>query len=352
MNTHKRRQKNKTGKKSFAVFTTLLFMGLIGFVFISQTGAKTTIPGKYGETSLGTFAPGVIREITLEQKQEEIRLLQERKKANMEAAYFSTDQTAESIMNSEWAIMPEVASRGDVVLVRHNKPGKVSWQGKEYTLTSFGTGYYTYLPIPINLDSGSYSIGNKTLTIQDKTFETQYIQVSEENQNIARDTEQIMKDQAKIDKARSQSADEFLFPADSAFIKPIEGPVTTPFGYTRYINGEYSGSHTAIDWAAPTGTPVKATNDGVVALADNLHLTGNSVYIDHGMDMFSQYIHMSELNVEAGDKVEKGDIIGKVGSTGFSTGPHMHFTFWVHNVPVNPNLYLGTTPFQTDKQVE
>jgi len=352
LKTYNNKHRRQSGKKSFVVFTISLFIGLIGFLFISQTGAKTIIPGKHGEITLGTFSPGVIRDITLEQKQEENRLVQERKNQNMESAYFSNQESAEHIMKSEWAIMPSVASRGDVVLVRHDKPGKVNWQGKDYPLTAFGTGYYTYLPIPINMEPGSYTIGNKNLTIKDKTFEKQYLQVSEENQNIARNTEQIMKDQEKIDKARSQSADTFLFPSDSEFIKPIEGPITTPFGYTRYVNGEYSGSHRAIDWAAPTGTPVKATNDGVVALADNLHLTGYSIYIDHGMDMFSQYIHMSELNIEAGDKVEKGEIIGKVGSTGFSTGPHLHFTFWVHNVPVNPNLYLGTTPFQAEKQVE
>jgi len=350
LKTHNNKRKRQSGKKSFVVFTTLLFIGLIGFGFISKTGAETFIPAKHGEINVGTFAPGVIREVTLEEKQEEMKMLKERKIRNMEAAYFSNEETANQVMSQEWALMPEVASRGDVVLVRHNQPGSVTWQGKEYKLEEFGAGYYTYLPIPISLDSGSYKIGNTTLTIQDKTFEKQYLQVSEENQSIARDTEKIMRDQKKIDKARSESADEFLFPKDSTFIQPIEGPVTTPFGYTRYVNGEYSGSHTAIDWAAPTGTPVKATNDGVVALADNLHLTGNSVYIDHGMDMFSQYIHMSELNVEAGEKVEKGDIIGKVGSTGFSTGPHMHFTFWVHNVPVNPNLYLGTTPFKVNEQ--
>lgn len=352
MRTQKKKHTKKSGRKSFVVISTLIFLGLISFGFLSQTGAQTIIPGKHKEISVETFAPGVIREITLEQKQEEIRILKERKKANIESSYFSNQQYAEQIMNTQWALIPDTVSRGDVVLVRKNSPDTIEWLGNEYTLTAFGTGFYTYLPVPINTDPGEYPIGNKTLTVQDKSFKTQYLQVSEDNQSIARDTEKIMRDQKKIDKARSESADEFLFPSDSAFIKPIEGQVTTPFGHTRYVNGEYSGSHTAIDWAAPTGTPVKATNDGVVALADNLHLTGNSVYIDHGMDMFSQYIHMSKLYVEAGDQVEKGDIIGEVGSTGFSTGPHMHFTFWVHNVPVNPNLYLGTTPFQTKKQAQ
>jgi murein DD-endopeptidase MepM/ murein hydrolase activator NlpD len=64
------------------------------------------------------------------------------------------------------------------------------------------------------------------------------------------------------------------------------------------------------------------------------------------MGLFSQYAHMSELRVKTGDKVKKGDIIGLVGTTGFSTGPHLHFTFWANNVPVNPNLFFDSTPFK------
>ncbi len=263
----------------------------------------------------------------------------------MERAYFGAEERAQLALTADWTLMPQTAHPGDVILVRSQQEGSVDWQGKTYPLKPFGNGFYTYLPIPIGIEPGEYTIGNQTLTIAEKSFETDYLQVTEEQESILQDTEKIQRDQKKIDEARSHSAAEFLFPADSPFMQPVEGRVTTPFGYTRYVNGKYSGSHRAIDWAAPEGTPVRATNDGVVALADYLHLTGNSVYIDHGMDLFSQYIHMSELLVETGDHVKKGDVIGIVGSTGFSTGPHLHFTFWAHNVPVNPNLFLGTTPF-------
>jgi len=179
--------------------------------------------------------------------------------------------------------------------------------------------------------------------VEEKTFKTQRLTVSKEMESMRENTERIQADQKKIDAARADSAPSFLF--DSAFIEPLKGRLTTPFGYTRYVNGKLSSSHMALDIAAPQGTPIKATNDGVVALADELYLTGNTIYLDHGMGLFSQYAHLSELHVKAGDQVKRGDTIGLVGSTGFSTGPHLHFTFWAHNVQVNPNLFFDSSPF-------
>lgn len=273
--------------------------------------------------------------------QEEKMLQQQIRK---EAVMYESPEYAKLAIRSEWVLLPSNASPGDVVLVRHNKPGEVVWQGKTYPLQSFGAGYFTYLPIPMQVKPGEYPIGDQVLTIKEKKFETQYLQVSKQMESMRQDTKRIQEDQKKIDLARSKSQPEFLF--TSAFVQPIEGILTTPYGYTRYVNGKYDSSHLAIDLAAKEGTPIKATNDGIVALADSLYLTGNSIYIDHGMGLFSQYAHLSELRVKTGDRVKRGDIIGLVGTTGFSTGPHLHFTFWAHNVPVNPNLFFDTTPFQ------
>lgn len=241
-------------------------------------------------------------------------------------------------------LLPNETYPGDVILVRSGEPGEVEWQGKTYALKPYKAGYFTYLPIPRSMKPGDYAVGDAQLAVLEKTFDTQYLTVSEEMESMRRNTERIAADQEKIDEARSHSAETFLF--DSAFLKPIEGRLSTPYGYTRYINGKLASTHNAIDLAAPEGTPIAATNDGVVALADELYLTGLTIYIDHGMGLFSQYAHLSELRVSAGDTVKKGDIIGLVGSTGFSTGPHLHFTFWAHNTPVNPDLFFGTTPFR------
>lgn len=290
--------------------------------------------------------------LTLEEIQvleEERKLLEEERKhqllVELEASYYEKEEMADLVLQSEWTLMPTTISPGDVLLIRHHEPNEVVWEGETYTLKPFGTGYYTYIPMSINMKPGEYTIGDTILTVKEKVFDAQYLEVSNELESITQDEERIQADQVIIDEARSKSKTKFLFTSDSKFMMPLEGELTTPYGYTRYVNGKFSGSHRAIDIAAPEGTPVKASNDGIVALAEEFYLTGNSIYIDHGMDLFSQYIHLSELKVEAGDRVKQGDVIGLVGSTGFSTGPHLHFTFWAHNVPVNPNLFFDQTPF-------
>ena len=266
-----------------------------------------------------------------------------RQKRAEEAALYAFPQQVMK-PGSQWTLLPSVTYPGDVILVRSGEPGQVEWQGKTYPLQPYKAGYFTYLPIPRSLEPGTYSIGDEQLTVLEKTFDTQYLTVSEEMESMRRNTERIEADQKKIDEARSRSARTFLF--ETEFLKPLEGRLTTPYGYTRYVNNKLSSAHMAMDIAAPQGTEIVATNDGVVALADDLYLTGLTIYIDHGMGLFSQYAHLSKLYVKTGDAVKKGDVIGLVGSTGFSTGPHLHFTFWVHNTPANPDVFFGTTPFQ------
>jgi len=112
--------------------------------------------------------------------------------------------------------------------------------------------------------------------------------------------------------------------------------LTSRFGLRRHpILGTYR-AHSGIDLAAPMGTPIVATSDGVVSMADWRGGYGLSVALDHGGGLESRYGHMSRLNVFAGERVRKGDIIGFVGSTGLSTGPHLHYELRVNGAAVNP----------------
>ncbi len=270
------------------------------------------------------------------------KVQQEAREAEAEAGMY--DEYGVQALASEWYILPQTTYQGDVVLVRSSKEGTLKWQNKTYPLLRYGKGYYTYLPISMSLKPDSYSIGTIKLTVLDKSFETQKLTVTKEQEKMTRNVERIQKDQTKINEARSVSEPRFLF--DGNFIQPVKGRLSTPYGFTRYVNGQFSGSHRAIDLANPEGTPVKTTNAGKVVLAEELYLTGNSIYIDHGMNLFSQYAHLSKIDVKPGDMVEADQVIGLVGTTGFSTGPHLHFTFWVGGDPVNPNVFFDTLPFR------
>jgi murein DD-endopeptidase MepM/ murein hydrolase activator NlpD len=102
-------------------------------------------------------------------------------------------------------------------------------------------------------------------------------------------------------------------------------------------------AHKGIDLAAPVGTPVYATADGTVERADWFSSYGLYVAIEHGSDLETRYAHMSRLAVAAGERVHKGEIIGYVGTTGRSTGPHLHYEVRVAGEAVNPIPYMAET---------
>lgn len=122
--------------------------------------------------------------------------------------------------------------------------------------------------------------------------------------------------------------------------RPVEGVKSTPFGAQRFVNGEARSAHAGIDIAAPAGTPVKAPLAGKVLLVADMYLNGNSVVLGHGNGLVSVYCHMQSVAVREGDWLETNQLIGKVGSTGRSTGPHLHWGVRFHNARVNPEALL------------
>ena len=113
----------------------------------------------------------------------------------------------------------------------------------------------------------------------------------------------------------------------SGFIRPVQGGrISSVFGSQRILNGTPKNPHNGTDIAVPRGTPVYAMTDGIVRLvADNFYYSGNFVMLDHGQGLSSVYLHMNKLDVEDGQRVKKGEKIGEVGTTGRSTGPHLHW---------------------------
>lgn len=122
---------------------------------------------------------------------------------------------------------------------------------------------------------------------------------------------------------------------------PLEGAaLTSGFGMRNHPVLGGRRQHQGIDLAAPTGTPVFATADGVISRADWFSSYGLFISIEHGASMQTRFGHLSRLAVAAGDTVKKGDLIGYVGSTGRSTGPHLHYEVRVEGLAVNPIPYM------------
>ena len=134
----------------------------------------------------------------------------------------------------------------------------------------------------------------------------------------------IKKENNKIGEARAINSDLPFF--KNQFIMPVEGIISGVYGSQRILNGKPRWPHYGIDIAAKKGTVIKSSGSGVVTMAeDDLYYTGGTIIMDHGHGISTIYSHLETVLVSVGDKINKGDLIGTVGSTGRSTGPHLDF---------------------------
>ena len=134
----------------------------------------------------------------------------------------------------------------------------------------------------------------------------------------------IKEENNKIGKARAINSDLPFF--KNQFIMPVEGIISGVYGSQRILNGKPKWPHYGIDIAAKQGTLIKSSGSGIVTMAeDDLYYTGGTIIMDHGHGISTIYSHLENVMVSVGDKINQGDIIGTVGSTGRSTGPHLDF---------------------------
>jgi len=164
--------------------------------------------------------------------------------------------------------------------------------------------------------------------------EQRYVDLSPEDaQRAARESRHI----AEIYDMRSDGTD-WLVP----FRSPLPGVSGgRNFGHRRFFNGQPRDPHSGADLRAAEGTTVLAANGGRVVLAENLFFSGNAVFIDHGAGIISVYLHLSQINVSVGDRIEQGEPVGLAGATGRVTGPHLHWGIRVLDARVDPFTLPG-----------
>ncbi len=164
------------------------------------------------------------------------------------------------------------------------------------------------------------------------TVESKYTEPSKEQLDaIARDKQTKQETFAHLTNEREWAG---------AFSPPVQAPLSDTFGTRRVFNGETRSVHQGLDFAAPAGTPILATNSGIVLLARPLYFEGNFVVLDHGQGLLTLYMHMSEISVKEGEKVTRGQVIGKVGGTGRASGPHLHLAVRWQGIYLDPAVLL------------
>ncbi len=259
-----------------------------------------------------------------------------------------------------------VAFQGQAVqLTQAHEPGleavAVSWNDQTIPYVRRGSEWITVVGVDLDTRAGEYAAAielsfadgktasrTDTIEVRSKEFRTTeltvapgYVELSPENQErAARERHEIAAVYSTLTPTAHWS-EPFTVP-----IPGVEGGRN--FGHRRVFNGQPRAPHSGADLRAATGTKIRAANTGTVVLAKNLFFSGNAVFVDHGLGVFTTYLHLSEISVEVGDRVERGQVLGLAGATGRVTGPHLHWGVRVLDARVDPFslLSLGATAVQ------
>ena len=179
----------------------------------------------------------------------------------------------------------------------------------------------------ISFNVGAYAYREQRLTVKPG-----YVDLNQQQ------LDQVTADRKIIDGAL-QNYRELQDPQVTLAV-PVEGPRSSSFGLRRFFNDQPRSPHSGMDIAAPLDSPIAAPGDGVVTATGNFYFNGNTVFVDHGQGFVTMYCHLNEINVENGQTVSTGDILGKVGATGRVTGAHLHFGTYLNGTAVDPALFL------------
>jgi murein DD-endopeptidase MepM/ murein hydrolase activator NlpD len=186
------------------------------------------------------------------------------------------------------------------------------------------------------LDSGDLLTMQQALTVALGSYTAYNVVVPADRTNLL-DPALVQAEREKVGAVFARVSDARLW--DGVFGFPLAGELrtTAPFGQRRsYGGGPVTSYHTGHDYGADAGTPILAPITGTVALAEPLQVRGNVVILDHGLGVYSGFWHLSRIDVTPGQTVGEGEVVGLVGNTGLSTGPHLHWEMRVLGMPVDP----------------
>ena len=206
------------------------------------------------------------------------------------------------------------------------------------------------MDVTVVLVGGRVAHWTQKVTVAAGDFKTGDINVPDNYVNPTDvEQKQIAQDELLKKRAYAHSALHPLWSGN--FIKPVSAASTPTFGESRILNEEKTSLHTGTDFPVPEGTPVLVSNSGTVVLVRDLFYEGNTVIVDHGLGLFTVYLHMSRIDVHEGDKLDKGTKLGLSGASGRVTGPHVHLGVRWSGVWIDPVQLLALTLPKTNATV-
>jgi len=242
------------------------------------------------------------------------------------------------------------AVQGGLIIGRAPTGSEIELDGKPlkhaadgYFLIGFGRDETAPRRLVVRAPDGASEV--RQLRPEPREFDIQRIdglppsQVTPDPESLAR----IRSEAAQVRKARERLDERTDFA--EGFVWPVHGPVTGVYGSQRILNGEPRSPHWGIDLAAPTGTLVVAPAAGLVTLAHpDMYFSGGTLMLDHGLGLSSAFLHLDEILVEPGQRVEQGDPIARVGATGRVTGPHLDWRMNLGETRIDPQLLMDEPP--------
>lgn len=237
--------------------------------------------------------------------------------------------------------------QGSLLLLQVDTSSTVTVNGETIPVSANGkaiVGFHRDETEPLHIIETLKDGSKKELTLKPKlrVYREQRINGLPENMVTPPDKvlKRIVEDRKQVTKARSYSTSINAF--EKIFSWPIKGIITGTYGTKRILNGKPRAPHYGIDIAAPKGTPVRAPQAGIIRMAKNLYFTGWTIILDHGHGLSSTFLHLSGTKTKVGQRVQKNQIIGNVGSTGRSTGPHLDWRINLLKKRLDPQLIAGT----------
>lgn len=243
---------------------------------------------------------------------------------------------------------PPAPGPGDIVVLTLKNipaPPEGTFDGRKlywYSANGATTAFKAILGIDLYTKPGGYNLDitaenaviHRTVVISKKKYPVQRLKLPKGMVELSPENE------ARVEREQKKMA--AVWPNVSPrgwsgnFINPCEGEIVTKFGVQRIINKIPKSSHTGVDVSAKEGDAVRAPNNGVAVLIDDQFFSGNSIVLDHGQGIYTMFFHLSRILIRPGQTVAKGEVIGLVGSTGRSTGAHLHWGVRVQGARVNP----------------
>ncbi|MFC6339496.1 peptidoglycan DD-metalloendopeptidase family protein [Pseudomonas sp. CCM 7891] len=222
---------------------------------------------------------------------------------------------------------------------------KATYQGKRVLVVKEQDNWLAIVGIPLTVKPGNEQISsggrNLPFIVGLKKYPEQHITLKNKSQ-VNPNPAQLKRIEGELTvQLKAYSSFSPNIPSNLVLDKPVNGPLSSKFGVRRFFNGEERNPHSGLDFAVPAGTPIKTPAAGKVILTGNYFFNGNTVFVDHGQGFISMFCHMSKIDVTVGQQLARGTVVGKVGSTGRATGPHMHWNISLNEVRVDPAIFIG-----------